>query len=525
MVAAVTATELVFVAKPGEPGAAVPERVHRPAPTWLRLLCGAGLLGLVVLRFIAHSHLWLDEALSVNIARLPLRQLPEALRHDGAPPLYYVLLHFWMQLFGSGTIAVRALSGLFSVAALPLMWIVGVRTLGRVGASAAVVLLASSPFAVRYATETRMYSLVVVLGLLGYLALVKAMEKPTRANLAAIAAVVAAFFYTHYWSFELLGVVGALVLVRAVRGPAKEHARKVLAAMIVGGLAFVPWLPVFLYQLQHTGTPWAARAMPRAVVDTVYDFGGGHTDYGEIMGALLVVLVVVGIWGHRRSEGLVLRPRPSRVPGELAITTFGTLTLAMLLGLTTGSAFAGRYASVVLAPFVLLCAVAITRIGARRTRVMVLTPIVVLGLIGGVWSAATERTQAAVVAAALREDAAPGDTVIYCPDQLGPSVSRLLPAGSLRQITFPTAAGPTRVDWVDYAQRNKAAAPGPFARQVLADAGDHTIWLVWSTGYRTFKGKCDGLVTQLQQARPLKRIVKIKVRTFEHPGLIRFNRA
>ncbi|MEY4916125.1 MAG: hypothetical protein RL616_38, partial [Verrucomicrobiota bacterium] len=39
---------------------------------------------------------------SVNIARLPLGELPEALRHDGHPPLYYALLHVWMQVAGSG---------------------------------------------------------------------------------------------------------------------------------------------------------------------------------------------------------------------------------------------------------------------------------------------------------------------------------------------------------------------------------------------------------------------------------------
>ena len=47
----------------------------------------------VVFRFWTTSHLWLDEAISVNIARLPLGDLPSALRADGHPPLYYGLLH------------------------------------------------------------------------------------------------------------------------------------------------------------------------------------------------------------------------------------------------------------------------------------------------------------------------------------------------------------------------------------------------------------------------------------------------
>ena len=63
------------------------------------------------------------------------RRLPDALRHDGAPPLYYVMLHGWMRLFGTGTVAVRALSGLLGVVALPLTFAAGLRAGGRRTAS------------------------------------------------------------------------------------------------------------------------------------------------------------------------------------------------------------------------------------------------------------------------------------------------------------------------------------------------------------------------------------------------------
>ena len=123
----------------------------------------------LVLRFVTRSPLWLDEALSVNIAKLPIGQIPAALRHDGHPPLYYVLLHAWMSVFGSGDVAVRALSGLFAVATLPLAWVIGRRRGGpRLGWLFTAV-MAMSPFALRYATETRMYSLLMVGMLVLYL--------------------------------------------------------------------------------------------------------------------------------------------------------------------------------------------------------------------------------------------------------------------------------------------------------------------------------------------------------------------
>ena len=112
------------------------------------------------LRFATSSQLWLDEAQSVNIANAPLDQIQGLLKQDGAPPLYYYLLHFWMQLFGSSNVAVRSLSGLISVGTIVVTYFVVKRIWGfEVGVLAAALLGASS-FATYYATEARMYSLV-----------------------------------------------------------------------------------------------------------------------------------------------------------------------------------------------------------------------------------------------------------------------------------------------------------------------------------------------------------------------------
>ncbi|HWW52495.1 MAG TPA: glycosyltransferase family 39 protein, partial [Acidimicrobiales bacterium] len=140
----------------------------------------------VVLRFVTHSSLWLDEALTVNIARLPLPQLFAALRQDGSPPLYYLVLHFWMALFGGGDTSVRVLPALISVATLPVAWILGRTVGGRNAAVAALVLLATSPFAIRYATEGRMYSLVMLLSMVATLALIRCLRSPTPAWLVML---------------------------------------------------------------------------------------------------------------------------------------------------------------------------------------------------------------------------------------------------------------------------------------------------------------------------------------------------
>src|SRR5262249_29629009 len=155
----------------------------------------------IILRFSSDVALWLDEALTVNIARLPLTDLPGALRHDGAPPLFYALLHGWMRVFGDGDFAARALPAIFGVAMIPLGYLCARRIARRTNVDAnaagisAAVIIAVSPYAVRYSAETRMYALEMALVLLGHLAVWRALEAPTPLRLGLVVAVTAALLY------------------------------------------------------------------------------------------------------------------------------------------------------------------------------------------------------------------------------------------------------------------------------------------------------------------------------------------
>jgi hypothetical protein len=462
----------------------------------------------VVLRFVAESPLWLDEALSVNIARLPLSDMFEALRRDGAPPLYYVVLRGWMAVFGTSDFAVRSLSGVFGVVALPLAWIAGRRRGGRPVASAALLLLATSPFAIRYATETRMYSVVIVGVLAGYLLVRAALLAPRVMTLTGVAVVAGLLALTHYWIFYLLGVA-AVVLVVRWRRARDAAAGRVVLAILAGGIVFLPWAESFLYQLRHTGTPWGRPAGPvDAVITTLTDFGGGRPAEARALAVLLAVLAAVALTarplGHFRVE-VDMRTRPG-VRAEAGLAA-ATLAVAVLAGWASGSAFATRYTAVVFPLAVLTAAWGPTQLGDRRVVAGVLAVAATLGLAGGVRNAVTDRTQAAEIASYINTRARSGDVVAYCPDQLGPAVHRVLDI-DLRQMTFPTGRSPAIVDWADYARRNRTGDPSEFAQQVVAEAGSEAaIWLVWMPGYRTLGEKCEALSIALGEIRPASEIV------------------
>jgi mannosyltransferase len=485
----------------------------RVTTTAITVGLGLVVVSALVLRFWTVSDLWLDEALTVNIARLPLHQIPSFLRRDGAPPLYYVLLHFWMGWFGTSDEAVRSLSGLFGVVTVPLAWVAGKRLGGRRVGWAAMLLVATSPFATRYDTETRMYSLVVLLTVLGFLALDRSLAHPRPGNLIAVGAVTGLLLYTHYWSIYLIGVTLLWLLFQAWRGRPdwRRGARASLVAAVVGCLTFLPWLPTFLFQSRHTGTPWATPATFAAMVNAVASFAGGSSSPGRALGLIFFALAGLGLFGvavDRRHIDVDIRTRPLGRP--VAIAVVGTLAAAIAGGLLTTSAFDARYASVVFIPLILLVGLGLATFRDRRIRSIILTVAVVAGLVGSIPNITTNRTQAGEVAAAIARTGHAGDIVAYCPDQLGPAVNRLLPVGRYQQTTFGT--GPAFVDWVDYAAASAAASPLAFAERLESRAArsGRQIYLVWAPGYQTFGVKCEGIVQTLQ-ADPAYRVQALVV--------------
>lgn len=484
-----------------ETGDASPEQPRTPLlPPWMITSALVGVVALgVALRFVSTSKLWLDEALSVNIAALPVGDLLEALKHDGHPPLYYLLLHYWMEVFGEGDVTVRALSGVIGVATLPLVWIAARRLGGSVAARWALVAVAVSPYCVRYSSETRMYALVMLLVLAGYLLLSDALRAPTLLRLAGVAMLSGLLLLSHYWAIWLLGSLGLLLAWRWWRVvDERPTTLKAMVAVAAGGVLFLPWLPSFLYQAEHTGTPWAGPMRPGSIVAVALsDLGGGINLYEAGLYGTIVVVTCLAALFVTATKGLelTLDLRSTPVVRPLLAITVLTLAVGAITAYPTGATFQSRYAAVVV-PFVLVAVgVGMARLPGRAQAV-VGAGLVGLSALGLGWIQYYERVQSPEMSERIAEQAQPGDVVVFCPDQLGPAFSRDLPDG-VEGLSYPTLEDPAFVDWVDYADRQAAADPAAIAADIEARAAGNSVFVVWRDGYETFGDQCQQLRSAL----------------------------
>jgi hypothetical protein len=438
-----------------------------------------------------------------------------------------------MDVFGTGNESVRALSGFIGVVTLIPAWYAGRRLdLRRAAAGlqspdsrfvawASVLLLAASPFAIRYATEARMYALVILLVYVGYLALLRVLDRPSWLRLVVLAVVTSLLLYTHYWAFALLAVVGAWLLWLAVRGRDDQRRPALLGigALVVGALTFIPWLSTFLEQVRHTGTPWGGVVSPvGSTAEAVKSFGGNT----HAVGWALLLMVVLALFARgldaRHLEIDLWTERGIRPEIGIGLVTLG---VGLVVARLSGTTFEGRYAAIMFPLFLLTAAFGTTVFTSRAFRYAVIAVLVLGGFWGGTSNALRSRTQAFEIRNAIEANGEPGDLVVYCPDSIGTDVDRILRPG-FDQVGMPGFTRPGRIDWIDYQDRVDAMRPLDATQQIVRRAGDHDIWFVYTDGTQPIETKCGQIADALAIIRPRLRPVEPDPFFFEHQGLYRF---
>lgn len=176
------------------------------------------------------------------------------------PPLYWLLVRFWMQIFGNSIGATRSLSVIFSVLAFPAMYwlcleLFGSTTVGWI----AVALLAVSPVHIFQAHNARPYSLWILMMLLSSTSLIRALKSPQnqKRHWLAYGITLGLSLYTYLFSFFVLIAHGIYVFVREGFGKTRAFRNYCLTTGCVV-LAFSPWIVVVLlnWKTANTMTAW-----------------------------------------------------------------------------------------------------------------------------------------------------------------------------------------------------------------------------------------------------------------------------
>jgi Dolichyl-phosphate-mannose-protein mannosyltransferase len=208
------------------------------------------------------------------------------------PPLFFVLSWVTAQ-FGDSTETVRIPSLVAGTLTIPLVYVLGLQTVGRNAAIVGATLTALSPFLIFYSDEARAFALAILVVLLSTLSLLRALEARTFGWWAAYAVASSAAVYTHYTAvFPLFAQFAWAAWFH------RDAVRSLLVANAVAAVGFLPWLPEFF---DDGRSPWNVLplvhpfSLPTAVRD-VAEWSIGHplVDLDTIPGELGLTLIGLG---------------------------------------------------------------------------------------------------------------------------------------------------------------------------------------------------------------------------------------
>jgi hypothetical protein len=422
------------------------------ARRWL----GLGVLCVVAaaLRIATSRGLWVDEAISVRQAQLPLgTMLADVRDSDVHPPLHHGLLWGTVRLFGTSEFAARLPSLIAGVALVPVMAWTGRLLYDQRTGRLASVLAAIAPFAVWYSQEARMYSLFMLLAAVAVGVQVRTLRDGETRHWVFFGAVTAAMLWTQYFAVLPVLVQQAAfgsVLWRDRHNHARRRmlVRGWLISTAVVAVAMLPLLPILLDQLAAYGqrgaglTPGQAGAGSSTLGSSISVYAVGANLIWATLGyhADGVMVQLAAMWPLLMLLALVMlgRGRSGRSVYLLALVVVPMAAL-FVVGSMKRDLFELRYFAGAVPALLLLAARVITSTVVRRGPLLLSAAVAAtalsIALVDQQLNGANPRLYDFEGALAeIAERAEPGDVVLYEPAYLADVVDYYAPGVEARPV-------------------------------------------------------------------------------------------
>lgn len=216
------------------------------------------LIALVLRSINLNQSLWLDEGVQAITAQQSFSYIFEELKGDFHPPLYHILMHFWVRIFGSREVVLRLPSVLFGIGTVYLIYKIG--ALKKFGAKRwgliSALFLATSQFHIYYSQEARMYALGCFLSVLSFYWWLKIinfefqkLKIKTSWKIFYLIFTLFLLYVDYYGFFVLLDqLIGGLIIFRK---QFKYFERLFFPLYLIIFLLYFPWIPRLVEQIKE----------------------------------------------------------------------------------------------------------------------------------------------------------------------------------------------------------------------------------------------------------------------------------
>ncbi|MFA5417710.1 MAG: glycosyltransferase family 39 protein [Bacteroidales bacterium] len=252
------------------------------------------ILNIVIkIMYISTNSIGGDEPFSIYYAQMDIPLIISNLSPGNNPPLYEILLYFWIKLFGIGPLAVRLPSLIFSSATVYFIYRIGKDFFNYQIALLAGLLFTLSNFHIFFAHEARVYPLFALLTTMSMYYFLKICHNRTVFRSYILLLVVSILMlYAHYFSLFVL-IIQILIILFDVETRRKQL-RNYLLFLLCLIVLFSPYLFILYHRFidsSQNGTWLSQPNGVEAIYNMLWSFSNSPVTTVVSIGILLAALV------------------------------------------------------------------------------------------------------------------------------------------------------------------------------------------------------------------------------------------
>lgn len=145
-----------------------------------------------------------DEPFSIYHAHLNIKTIILELSKGNNPPLFEILLHYWIRLFGISPFATRFLPYLSSTFIVIFIFKIGMKHINIHTAVIASLFFTFSHYNLFFSQETRVYSLLGFLTAISFYLFFELNKNPNNSNKAWLGIINTLLIYSHFFGLFII---------------------------------------------------------------------------------------------------------------------------------------------------------------------------------------------------------------------------------------------------------------------------------------------------------------------------------
>jgi len=375
---------------------------------------------------IDHRSMWVDEESSIHFAEKSANNILAYADKETHPPLYYLILHHWINLFGESEAAVRSLSLIFGVVSIFLIYKTGKLMFSKEAGIISALILTLSAFHIYVSQEARMYSMMAMLALMSmYLFIMMQKKKSIYLDISYILSSTL-LIYSHIYGIFIIAAQNIYLFMNAKEKNKIEIAEWLITQTVLFVL-FLPWIYVLIEQIaaMQSGNFININWLSRPGIYEIFETFSLYFYYNIVALIFFIILAsrpYIKLWGKEKNR----QKKEMRSSKYLAIIWLLTIIiLPFLISWTIFPIYLAKYTIAASFALYIMAAEGISSIRKKGMKATIITMLILLSLISAIYYyVAPEPEQWRELGQHIDENAQKGDLVITVPFYTKESVQR-----------------------------------------------------------------------------------------------------